>query len=348
LDLLNCSIWQPPSEWTKIVTLEAHTCGEPLRIVIDGFPQIAGETILEQRAFVKEKLDYLRAALMWEPRGHADMYGCLIVPANTPDGDFGILFTHNEGYSSMCGHGIIAAVTVLIDTGAITVAGSTCTLKIDAPAGRITATAEVCDGKVIQVSFENVPSYVVELNANIQVPSIGAVEFDLAYGGAFYAFVAGDQFDPPLRCLESEYTRMIDLAGRIKQSIVQSRSICHPFHDDLSFLYGVIFTAPAQNPDHHSRNCCVFAQGEVDRSPTGTGVSGRAAIHFARGELNPGETITIESLLGTTMDVSVIRETAFGPYPAIIPRVSGRAYLTGRNEFWINPADPLAFGFLLR
>jgi trans-L-3-hydroxyproline dehydratase len=348
MDLEKCCSWLPPKEWFRITTLDAHTCGEPLRIVIAGFPEICGQSILAQRAYAKEKLDHLRKVLMWEPRGHADMYGCLIVPPETPDADFGILFTHNEGYSSMCGHGIIAAVTALIDTGALPATAPSCVVKIDAPAGRIVATAELHEGKVAHVSFDNVPSFVVELDAKVHIPEIGSVVYDLAFGGAFYAYVRGDQFNPPLRCLESEYSRMIDLGCRIKREIVQSRPISHPSHGDLGFLYGTIFTAPAQDSANHSRNCCVFAEGEVDRSPTGTGVAGRAAIHHARGELRSGERIRIESFLGTCMDVEVVRETTFGPYEAVVPRVSGTAFLTGRNEFWVNPADPLKYGFLVR
>ncbi len=348
MKLNQCLNWQPPAEWQKFLTLDVHTCGEPLRIVIGGFPALSGPTILAQRSDVTARLDHLRTALMWEPRGHSDMYGCLIVAPESPDADFGILFTHNEGYSSMCGHGIIAVTTALLETGAIPASGPDCELKIDSPAGRITAHAEIRNGKVAGVSFQNVPSFVVELDAVVDIPGIGSVVYDLAYGGAFYAYVRGDQFDPPLQCLASDFARMIELGKQIKQEIIGSRNIHHPVHEELGFLYGVIFVAPAQDPAHHSRNCCVFAEGEVDRSPTGTGVSGRAAIHFARGELKLNEKIRIESLLGTWMDVEIARETALGPYPAIVPHVSGTAFLTGRSEFWIDPADPLAYGFLLR
>ena len=340
--------WNVPKDWTRSLTLEAHAAGEPLRILLAGLPEISGETILERRCFVRDHLDHIRTALMWEPRGHADMYGCIVVPPATADADFGVLFTHNDGYSSMCGHGIIAVVTALVETGVFEANGVERCLRIDTPAGRISATAFVRAGKVHRVSFENVPSFAVELDAKVDVPGCGQIRYDLAFGGAFYAYVRGDQFDPPVRCLPEEHDRMIEIGRLVKAAVTASRDVCHPFEEDLGFLYGTIFTAPAQQAGNHSRNCCVFADGEVDRSPTGTGVSGRAAIHHARGELQLGQTITIESILGTCFDVEATRKTTFGPYQAVVPKVSGQAFITGRHEFLIDPDDPLKKGFLLR
>ncbi|MDA7979237.1 MAG: proline racemase family protein [Pirellulales bacterium] len=345
--LKTASNWSPPEHWQRIVTLDAHCAGEPLRIVLAGYPEIPGHTILDRRAFAREHLDHLRTALMWEPRGHADMYGCLIVPPESDDADFGVLFLHNEGYSSMCGHGIIAVVSALIETGALPPEPER-VISIDTPAGRVEATPNLLDGQLTGVSFDNVPSFVVELDCDVKVPELGQVRYDLAFGGAFYAYVDGNQFDPPIRCMPGEIERMIALGKRIKQAVASSREIVHPFEADLSFLYGVIFTGPPLEPDNHSRNCCIFAEGEVDRSPTGTGVSGRATIHHARQEMSRGDRIRIESVLGTCFDVEIVREVKFGPYQAIVPRVTGQAHLTGRNEFFLDPNDPLRTGFLLR
>jgi len=340
--------WKPDGRVLRIVSLDAHTGGEPLRIFLSGIPEIPGSTILERRRFASENLEHLRTALMWEPHGHADMYGCIVMPPATGDGDFGVLFTHNEGYSSMCGHGIIAVVTALLETGVLDRSRIGQGFRIDTPAGRILATAQMRGDRVQSVSFENVPSYVVELDAMIAVTGLGEVQYDLAFGGAYYACVRGDQFDPRIHCLPEESERLIRLGRQIKQAVIQSREIAHPTEPDLGFLYGTIFTAPAVDASNHSRNCCVFADGEVDRSPTGTGVSGRAAIHFARGELKIGETIRIESILGSLFDVTVNRETSLGPHPAIVPVVTGQAFITGRHEFLIDPDDPLRKGFLLR
>lgn len=338
--------WKPPDEWLRISTVDAHTGGEPLRIVTGGYPALEGKTILERRRFAKEHLDRLRTALMWEPRGHADMYGCIITPPVSRDADFGVLFLHNEGYSSMCGHGIIAVATVAIETGMVAAREPVTTIRIDAPAGLITALVRIQNGRVQSVGFRNVPSFVLELGAVVDVPGIGSVQYDLAYGGAFYAYVDARQLG--LHCVPEEFRTLIDKGMAIKRAIMNTRTIPHPFEADLSFLYGTIFVAPPLGKESHSRNVCIFADGEVDRSPTGTGVSGRMAIHYARGQVKRGEPLVIESIIGSSFTGRVVEETTFGPHAAIIPEVEGTAYITGRHEFCIDPGDPFQNGFILR
>jgi trans-L-3-hydroxyproline dehydratase len=283
---------------------------------------------------------------MWEPRGHADMYGAILTPPVTPEADFGVLFLHNEGWSTMCGHGIIAVATIVLEAGILPPAGPITTLRIDTPAGLVTAHAYIHDGRVTRVAFLNVPSFVVELDARVDVPGIGPVHYDLAFGGAFYAFVDAGAAGLELR---PDNARIIIDAGRaIKQAVTGQRAIVHPAATDLGFLYGTIFIGPAASLDAHSRNVCVFADGEVDRSPTGTGVSARLAIHYARAEIAIGQPIIIESIIGSRFTGSVDSETRFGPFSAIIPRVEGSAFLTGRHEFVIDPRDPLARGFFVR
>jgi trans-L-3-hydroxyproline dehydratase len=283
---------------------------------------------------------------MWEPRGHADMYGCIVLPPDTPDAHFGVLFLHNEGYSSMCGHGIIAVVTALFETGVLPASLAGQEIRIDAPAGRIVATAEIAAGRVARVRFRNVPSFLALRGAVADVPGVGALRFDLAFGGAFYAYV--DATSLGLRLVPDEYRRIIELGSAIKQAVMAQFPVEHPAEPDLSFLYGTIFVAPPQDPANHSRNVCVFADGEVDRSPTGTGVSGRAAIHVARGELGLGQEIRIESLVGSVFGVRAVERLRTGAHEAIVPEVSGSAALTGRSEFWLDPEDNLGGGFLLR
>jgi len=180
----------------------------------------------------------------------------------------------------------------------------------------------------------------------VEVPGLGKVSFDVAYGGAFYAFCEAEPLG--LKLDESHYQKLIEVGRKIKRAVMDRFEIQHPFEDDLSFLYGTIFTGKAKNPDNHSRNVCIFADGEVDRSATGSGVSARAALHHAKGDLVPGEKITIESILGTTMDVEVKETLPFGPHEAVIPEVTGKAYFTGKNEFWFDPEDPLKDGFIFR
>ncbi len=343
---LNTPYWSPPTNFIKISTIDAHTEGEPLRVVVAGYPELRGDTILARRRYAKAHLDHLRTALMFEPRGHADMYGCIITPAVSPEADFGVLFLHNEGYSSMCGHGIIGVATVVLETGMLPKVAPITTIKIDAPAGLVTAHARIANDRVQNVYFHNVPSFVVELDATVDVPFLGRVKYDLAFGGAFYAYVDAGALG--LDCISENYRALIEEGMAIKRAIMNSRAIEHPFEKDLSFLYGTIFIDAPHSAHTHSRNVCIFAEGEVDRSPTGTGVSGRVAIHHARGEVGVNQPIVIESVIGTTFSARVAQTTTFGPYAAIIPEIEGRAFITGLHEFLIDPNDPLKEGFILR
>ena len=338
--------WQPPADWQSITTIDAHTAGEPLRIITGGFPEIPGDTILAKRRYAKENLDHLRKALMWEPRGHADMYGCIVTEPVTADGDLGVLFLHNEGFSSMCGHGIIGLATVGLDTGMIDKPGDNPVVKMDTPAGRVTATGKRENGRITSVSFLNVPSFVYVMNQVVDVPGLGNVRYDVAFGGAYYAFCRAEEFGVEINA--ESYSRLIDIGVRVKQAVMADLPLEHPFEEDLGFLYGTIIVGEAQDPAHHSRNVCIFADGEVDRCPTGTGVSARAALHYARGEIGKNEPFVVESILGTTFTGEVTEEVKFGPHDALIPKVTGSAYITGRNELLIDPTDPLWEGFILR
>jgi trans-L-3-hydroxyproline dehydratase len=336
--------WQPPARWARISTIEMHTGGEPLRVYTAGLPPIEGRTVLEKRRYFREHYDHIRTGTMWEPRGHADMYGAVVTPS--VDADLDVFFLHNEGYSTMCGHAIIALTKLTIETGLVRTEGDNPQLTINVPAGKVYAKATVENGVVEEVSFRNVPSFLYLRDEQIDVPDLGQVRFDVAYGGAFYAFVEAVPLG--LSLTVEHYRRLIDYGRRIKRAVMTQFPIKHPFEEDLSFLYGTIFTGPALEPGHHSRNVCIFAAGEVDRSATGTGVSARAALHHAKGELRLNETITIESIIGSTMTVRAVEVTKFGPYEAVIPEVSGTASITGRNEFYFDPEDPFREGFILR
>jgi len=371
--------WSPPLDWVRITTLEVHTAGEPLRIITGGIPAIPGSTILEKRRFARETLDHLRTALMWEPRGHADMYGAILTDPVTEDGDCGVLFLHNEGYSTMCGHGILGLAMAGVEAGVVPLrhgspaavtegspgAGAspehpghleeprlgqpstdTLTLRLDTPAGRVTAFAHMEGGRVRQASFLNVPSFVYALDQEVDVPGLGRVRYDVAYGGAFYAFCRAEELGVSLE--PESFRELMDVGMRVKRAVMASLPIRHPYEEDLGFLYGTIIVGDPRVPGHHSRNVCIFAEGEVDRSPTGTGVSARAALHFFKGELGLGEPFVVESILGTTFTGAAVQTTSFGPHEAVIPRVSGTSHVTGRNEIFIDPDDPLRHGFILR
>ncbi len=341
---MNDTDWQAPEQWRRITCIDAHTAGEPLRVITGGLGEISGDSMIAKRAYAIAHLDDLRKVLMWEPRGHSDMYGCILTEPVTADGDVGVLFLHNEGFSTMCGHGIIGLVKIGVDCRLLT-PDSEQRLRIDTPAGRVIATVTLSDGEVDEVRFSNVPSFLLAGNQEIEVPDLGTVVYDLAFGGAFYAYVDASVLG--LKLSPQNSGQLIRAGKTIKQAIIDERVITHPGGDpELGFLYGVIFVGESTGKAH-SRHVCIFADGELDRSPTGTGVSGRAAILHARGQLPPGERIEIDSILGTSFWVSVIETTRAGDFAAIIPEVSGRAFITGRQELLIDPKDPLRDGFFL-
>jgi trans-L-3-hydroxyproline dehydratase len=329
----------------RVSTLDYHTGGEPLRIVTGGLPEIPGNTMLARRRFMQENLDHYRRFLMLEPRGHADMYGAVLTQPVTRDADIGVLFLHNEGYSTMCGHGIIALVTAGLEQRLFEIKDPSA-VRIDTPAGRITGSARVDEtGKVESVSFRNVPSFVLHSACPVEVEG-RSIDCVIAFGGAFYAYVDAALFG--LELAAPEASRMIRLGQQIKNEINRQDVVRHPSGDeDLNFLYGTIFVLQDEKANR-SRNACVFADGELDRSPTGTGVSGRAAIHYARGELGLGEILEIDSFIGSRFTVRCLEETTVGGLPAVIPEVTGSAHISGEHQFILDERDPLGGGFLIR
>lgn len=338
--------WAPPDDWRKVTVVESHTAGEPFRLVVDGLDPIPGATMVERRHNAMARIDDLRRALMWEPRGHADMYGGIPGPPVEEDSHISVLFLHNEGFSTMCGHGIIALTTIALETGILPMETPETSVVIDTPAGQVRSWASIEGDRVTGVRFHNVPSFVVGLDRSVDVPGMGSIRYDLAFGGAFYAYVRADDIGLDLDA--NSATRLIEAGKKIKASVVQAGPLDHPEHAELGFLYGVIFVGDPSDPTHHSRNVCIFADGEVDRSPTGTGVSGRLAIERARDNLELEEPITVESIIGSTFVGSVVEDVEFGGRPAIIPQVEGRAYITGRSELWLDPKDAIGEGFLIR
>jgi proline racemase len=274
------------------------------------------------------------------------MYGAIIVPAVTEGAAFGVLFTHNEGYSTMCGHAIIALGKAAVELGWVVAVEPVTTILIDAPAGLITAHAYVADGKVIETRFENVPSFVAALDRVVNVPGLGDVRYDIAYGGAYYVFVDAPSIG---LALESSNGRQIGALGMaIKYAVMDSFPLRHPEKKDLGFLYGTIFTGPAQNDAAHSRHVCVFADGAIDRSPTGTGVSARMALLFARDPSIQGKQVRIESITGESFTGRIASVMTDHGIPAVVPEVGGTASFTGKHTFLIESSDPLAGAFLIR
>jgi len=347
-NIISKSHFEVPKDWLSIQTIDMHTCGEPLRVILSGLPSMEGNSVLENRAILRNQYDHFRTALTFEPRGHADMYGCILTPPNDEGADFGIIFLHNEGYSTMCGHAIIGITTLAMQMNWIEVKEGENMLKIDAPCGRITAYAQVQAGRTTGVRFHCVPSFVAALDKKIKIAGKDVI-YDLAYGGAFYAYVDMTKNDFDFDLTKNSYKELIQTGMRIKHAVMESdKDIVHPFENELSFLYGTIFIGNPLHPENQSRNVCIFADGEVDRCPTGSGVSGRMAIRHARKELAVHEKIKIESIIDTVFEGSIFEETSIGKHVAVIPEVSGDAFITGQHTFLIDPNDPLKEGFLLR
>ena len=338
--------WQSSKDVVCIQTIDTHTAGEPLRIILNGFPNLRGKSVLEQRKYAYKYHDNIRRALMWEPRGHADMYGCLVNPSVTDEADFSVLFMHNEGFSTMCGHGIIGVTTAMLECGIMPMKSPETTVKIDTPAGLVTAIARTNGKKVNSVYFYNVPSFVFSSDQILEISEFGQIKYDIAFGGAFYAFVNAD--DLGLKMIPENSRQLISVGMTIKNAIIREVPIIHPLEKEMNFLYGTIFTGKPISQTADSRNVCIFAEGEVDRSPTGTGVSARLALHYANGEISIGDSMVIESIIGSQFRGSVKENIKFGVIDSIIPEVEGNAFITGRHEFYIDSNDPLKHGFIIR
>jgi len=321
-----------------VSTVDYHTAGEPFRIVSGGVPSLRGVSIMEKRRYALEHLDHVRQLLVFEPRGHADMYGGFVTDPQDAGAQLGVVFFHNAGYSTACGHGTIALVTWAIEAAMVPASGPSVEVVVDVPSGRLATVATVADGRVRSVRFRNVPSFVLLEGLSLSVAG-RRVEVAIAYGGAFYAIVPAERFELPLE--PAFVPRYIELGREIKAAIEAERNIVHPLEPQLEGIYGVMFTAG-------NRNVTVFADGEVDRSPCGSGTSARLALLDRQGELARGATLMHESVIGTRFAARVISEDRVGDYPAVVTEIEGSAHLTGYHQFVLAADDPIGPGFLIR
>ncbi len=321
-----------------VSTVDYHTAGEPFRIVTGGVPPLVGRTILDKRRYAMEHLDHIREFLVFEPRGHADMYGAFVTEPEDGGAALGVVFFHNAGFSTACGHGTIALVTWAIDAGLISGAGASVEVAVDVPSGRLATVATLEGGRARSVRFRNVPSFVLAEDFKVTV-SGHRVRVAVAYGGAFYAVVPASTFELPIE--PAFVARFIDLGREIKALVEAERPIVHPIQPELEGIYGVIFT-------DGNRNLTVFANGEVDRSPCGSGTSARLAVMDSTGELARGSVLMHESVIGSRFAGRVVGEDRVGDLPAVITEVEGSAHLTGYHQFVLDSEDPIGIGFLLR
>jgi trans-L-3-hydroxyproline dehydratase len=335
----------------RLKTIDAHAAGEPLRLIVDGFPSPRGKTMLAKREWVKANADHLRRALMLEPRGHADMYGALLTEPVSDGAHAGILFMHNEGYSTMCGHGIVAVTTIALERGIIMPGGDGTDIVYDSPAGQIRARARrrrrgsggAEDEKRIEsVSFLNVPSFVFEGGLSVKIGT-RQIRADVAFGGAFYAIVDCEAVGLPIDVPHLPELRRVGM--EIKQAIDAAVTVAHPLEPGLAGIYGTIFTGPPGDEQADLRNVTIFADAEVDRSPCGTGTAAVMAVIDAMGLLATDRPFVHESLIGTRFTGRVASRTTVGDFAAIVPEIEGSAWITGEHTFLVDEDDPLKEGF---
>jgi len=340
----------------SVKTIDAHAGGEPLRLIVDGFPSPRGNTMLEKREWVRRHADHLRRALMLEPRGHADMYGAVLTEPVLPGSHAGVLFMHNEGYSTMCGHGIVAVTTIALERGLLVPGGDGATVVYDAPAGTIRARATLRAAKpggaagaggedtirVDSVAFLNVPSFVLHGGLTVKIGS-RQLRADVAFGGAFYAIVDSEAVGLPIDVAHLPELRRVGM--EIKHAVESAHTIVHPLDAGLRGIYGTIFTAPPSDESADLRNVTIFADAEVDRSPCGTGTAAVMAVVDAMGLLSADKPFVHESLIGTRFNGRITTHTAVGEYQAIVPEIEGSAWITGEHTFIVDDEDPLKDGF---
>ena len=344
-------------------TIDAHAAGEPLRLIVDGFPSPRGKTMLAKREWVRTHADHLRRALMLEPRGHADMYGAILTEPVMPGSHAGVLFMHNEGYSTMCGHGVIAVTTMALERGLLMPGGDGTTIVYDAPAGTIRAKARMGSGpaggvdgaggtggpgraggsgRVESVAFVNVPSFVLHGGLSVKLAS-RQIRADISFGGAFYAIVDSEAVGLPIDVAHLPELRRAGM--EITHAIEAAQTIVHPLDPGLTGIYGTIFTGPPSDERADLRNVTIFADAEVDRSPCGTGTAAVMAVLDAMGLLGTDKPFVHESIIGTRFNGRVASRTAVGDYQAIVPEIEGSAWITGEHTFLIDDTDPLKAGF---
>ena len=322
---------------------DMHTGGEPVRIIESGYPDIIGKTLLDKRRYTQKNLDHLRKFLMFEPRGHFDMYGVIPVIPDHPDAHMAVLFMHNEGYSTMCGHAVIALARYAIDKGLVNPVGPECQVNIRCPCGLIKAYVEISTGRV---HFESVSAFVFSRQKLMATVDSGPIEVDISYGGAFYAIVAANQFGLDVR--NSKTSNLVNAANQVFNAIKSQITITHPDYTDLGYLYGTILTDGNDTYSNQATaNICVFANSQVDRSPTGSGVTARIAIQHRNGEIALDQERHFESVTGAYFSAKAIMETTCGSHKAVIVEVSGLTHYTGTSVFTYEDGDTIGAGFLL-
>ena len=330
----------------SIHAVDSHTAGEATRVVVGGVPKIPGKNMPEKKQWLEDNLDYLRTAIMLEPRGHKDMFGSILTQPTVDEADYGIIFMDGGGYLNMCGHGTIGAMTVAVETGMVPVTEPVTKVVQEAPAGLIHGQVFVEDGKAKKVSFTNVPAFLYKKDQEVELPGYGKIRFDISFGGSFFAIVKAEQVG--LEIVPENAAKLQDLGIQLRDIINKEIPVQHPELPHIHSVDLVEWWSKTETKGATLKNCVVFGQGQVDRSPCGTGTSAKMATLFAKGELKMREKFFYESILGTIFEGEIVGKAKVGEYDAVIPQITGSAYITGFNHFVIDETDPVKYGFILK
>jgi len=325
--------------------IDTHTGGEPTRTIIGGLPYIPGKTIVDKMTYLKENMDWVRTALMFEPRGHSVMSGVILTEPTHPDADIGVVFIETGGYLPMCGHDTIGVCTALVETGMVKVEEPVTNITLDTPAGLTRVRVDVEKGTAKAVTFRNIPSFVFAADVEVDVPTLGKIKMDVSYGGNPYAIIPADALG--LKICPENASKLLEKGKIIRDAVNAQVKIQHPEKDFINECTHVEFYGEPTTQGAHVKNTVIFGEVGIDRSPCGTGTSAKVATLYAKGELKLNEEFVHESIIGSIFRARAVEETRVGPYSAVITEVTGSAHIVGINQLFIDPDDPHKNGFLL-
>jgi len=330
----------------QIIAIDSHTMGEPTRIITSGIPKIPGKTMADKKEYLENNLDYVRTLAMHEPRGHADMFGSIILTPTIDEADFGIIFMDGGGYLNMCGHGTIGAMTAAVEMGMVEVTEPYTYLTLESPAGLIKGQVRVEDGKALEVTFKNVPAFLDKEGVEIDVDGLGKVKLDVAFGGSFFAVVEINQLGVDIS--PENTNKITELGVKILKAVNEQIEVVHPELPHIKSIDLVEFYGPAKSEDATLQNVVVFGEGQVDRSPCGTGTCAKMATLFTKNKLAKGEEFIYESIIQTKFKGKIIDTIEKDGQIFVIPEITASAYITGINHLLVDPTDPLKHGFSLK
>jgi proline racemase len=327
------------------MTVDAHTAGEPVRVILGGLPHLRGQNMVEKRNFFVNNFDCIRRALVFEPRGHRDMYAVMLTEPTRKYCDFGLIFLESDGYQDMCIHGTIGVVKVLVETGLVEAREPITEIGLDTTAGYVKGMAKVEEGMVKEVTVRNVPSFMTHCGVEINLPEKGPIKVDIAFGGNFYAIV--DASELGVKVETQNASKLIELGLKIRDVVNREFKVEHPLNRHINEVKLVEICDRPKSAEATYRNAVIFGLGQIDRSPCGTGTCAKIATLYCKGSLKAGEQIISESIIGTHFKGKIVSETSVGEFKAVIPEITGQAYITGFHQFLLDPQDPLKEGFLI-